>query len=156
MFYKIKGIQKLLNNNEITYEEFIDKCDVLVLEYDKLLHDIWKALMKLELELYEQMEEVNQTFEQSITELVNQFIESSQGYFSQIRDLEVSYAENIGDLALKFQTNATLSEEIVVPEILKPVTQYGIFVFLYFFSTYLLLNFAKQVGVPHTQKLCSS
>ncbi|XP_063919668.1 dynein regulatory complex subunit 3-like isoform X1 [Zophobas morio] len=121
VFYKIKGIQKLLNNNEITYEEFIDKCDVLVLEYDKLLHDIWKALMKLELELYEQMEEVNQTFEQSITELVNQFIESSQGYFSQIRDLEVSYAENIGDLALKFQTNATLSEEIVVPEILKPI-----------------------------------
>ena len=133
MFYKIKGIQKLLNNNEITYEEFIDKCDVLVLEYDKLLHDIWKALMKLELELYEQMEEVNQTFEQSITELVNQFIESSQGYFSQIRDLEVSYAENIGDLALKFQTNATLSEEIVVPEILKPVTRYTVSIFPYFF-----------------------
>ncbi|KAH0821608.1 hypothetical protein GEV33_001183 [Tenebrio molitor] len=119
VFYDIRGIQNMLNNNEITYEEFIDKCDVYVLQYDAMLHEIWKALMKLELELYEQLEDVNQTFEHGMTELVNNFIESSQALFSQIRDLEVNYAENIGDFALKYQTNANLNEEIEVHEDLK-------------------------------------
>ncbi|XP_975201.2 dynein regulatory complex subunit 3 isoform X1 [Tribolium castaneum] len=121
LFLKIKNVQNQLNSNEINYDEFIDKCDVFVVEYDEMLHEVWKALMKLELELYEQMEEVNQTFEHNITELVNNFIESSQAFFTQIRELEVSYAENIGDLATKFQTNANLNEEIEVPAVLKPL-----------------------------------
>ncbi|XP_044269077.1 dynein regulatory complex subunit 3-like isoform X2 [Tribolium madens] len=121
VFLKIKNVQNQLNSNEINYDEFIDKCDAFVVEYDEMLHEVWKALMKLELELYEQMEEVNQTFEHNITELVNNFIESSQAFFTQIRELEVSYAENIGDLATKFQTNANLNEEIEVPTVLKPL-----------------------------------
>lgn len=121
IFLKIKQVQDQLNANEINYDEFIDKCDVFVAEYEEMLHEVWKALMKLELELYEQIEEVNQTFEHSISELINNFIESSQAFFTQIRELEVSYAENIGDLATKFQTNVNMNEEIEVPELLKPV-----------------------------------
>ncbi|RZB89891.1 leucine-rich repeat-containing protein 48 [Asbolus verrucosus] len=119
LFYEIKNTQNMLNLNEITYEEFLDNCDVYVTRYNSMLHEIWKALMKLELELYEQMEEVNQNFDHGMTELVNNFIESSQAYFSQIRDLEMSYSDNIGQFAIAYQTNANVNEESEIPPALK-------------------------------------
>lgn len=51
-------------NNEKYYEEvdrLSDKCNVLI-------HDTWKELMKLELQLFEQVEEVNQNFGHVLSE----------------------------------------------------------------------------------------
>lgn len=120
IFYDLNVLQSKLNMNEITYEEFIDNCNNLVTDYDSIMHDLWKALMKLELELYEQIEDVNQTFEHAMTDLINHFIETAQGFFSQMRDLECIYSENMSELATKYQASA-MNGETVVPESLKEV-----------------------------------
>lgn len=120
VFYDLKVLQNKLDMNEVTYEEFIDNCDIFVTDYDAMLHDVWKVLMKLELELHEQIVDVNQTFEHAMTDLINNFVEVAQGFFSQIRDLESTYSENMIELASKYQASA-MNQEIVVPQSLKEV-----------------------------------
>ncbi|KAJ8927249.1 hypothetical protein NQ314_020300 [Rhamnusium bicolor] len=118
IFQEIRYLQHQLDNERIEELEYNDTIDMYAEEFTGLIHDTWKKLMKMELQLYEQVDEVNQNFGHTLNDLINGFLEESQGIFSIIRALEVTYAENVGDAAGRLLTNANLNEEIVIPEAL--------------------------------------
>lgn len=111
----------VLDDTVISDSKLHDKVDELAIIYNDLIHDTWKRLMRLEIELFEQMEDVNQTFEHTLNDMVNTFIEEAQGVFSQIRALENTYMENISDSASRIMTNMNIEESFLVPEPLQNV-----------------------------------
>ncbi|KAF5304098.1 hypothetical protein FQA39_LY01883 [Lamprigera yunnana] len=116
MFAKVKQLEDSYNNNMITDEECFEMIQVVSDEYNDLLHNIWKDLMKLELTLYEQMEEVISVFEQTVTEMINNFIENSQSYFTEMRASEAIYHEILHNEANEFLTQCALKEGTPIPE----------------------------------------
>ncbi|KAF2879918.1 hypothetical protein ILUMI_26247 [Ignelater luminosus] len=116
IFYQLRKLEDDLDNDEINVDDFNEKVQQYSDEYNDILHKIWKDLMALELTLYEQMEEVIQTFEQTLTEMINTFIEAAQGYFTELRSLEQVYSENVSTEAQAFQTMCNSQEDFPVPE----------------------------------------
>lgn len=123
-FFEVRNMQEDVDNNEITLAEYAEKIEVCATKYHDFIHQTWKTLMKLELTLYEQLEEANQTFEQTLTEMVNTFVENAQGLFTQLRALEVVYSENVGECANRYLTTSNITEDFVMPEELKEVNQF--------------------------------
>lgn len=124
IFYRVRKHQEQLDNNEMTMDEYLDKVDVLSDEYNQLIHQIWKVLMKLEMTLYEQLEEAVQTFDHTLTEMINTFVENAQGFFTQMRTLESSYTENITECANRYLTTLNIERmehEVEIPEEIKDV-----------------------------------
>ncbi|KAF7271699.1 dynein regulatory complex subunit 3-like [Rhynchophorus ferrugineus] len=91
-------------------------------DFKDIVHQTWKNLMRLELRLYEQMEEVNQTIGRVLEELINTFIEEVQAVFTNIRAAEVTYSENLNDAALRYLTAINLNPDEEIPESLKEIT----------------------------------
>lgn len=116
LFVNIKKIEEELENDSISIEECNSKMQEYADEYNDILHQVWKELMSLELTLYEQMEDVISNFEQALTEMINYFIENSQGYFTELRSLEQLYMENVSGEANNFITMATVQEDFFVPD----------------------------------------
>lgn len=121
IFYAIRKLQEDIDNNEITVNEYSEKIDIYAEEYATLIHKTWKVLMNLELTLYEQLEETNQSFEQTLTEMVNTFIETAQGHFTNLRNLEQMYMEGISEVSNRYLTTANVTEDFQMPEELKEV-----------------------------------
>ncbi|KAB0796008.1 hypothetical protein PPYR_10069 [Photinus pyralis] len=119
IFAKVKKLQEEIENDHCNNEQCNESLQVYSDEYNDLLHKAWKELMALELTLYEQMEEVISNFEQTITEMVNYFIENAQGYFTELRNLEQAYSENLGVEAVALLTLAGTKDDYPLPEDLK-------------------------------------
>ncbi|KAK9877926.1 hypothetical protein WA026_020149 [Henosepilachna vigintioctopunctata] len=77
--------------------------------------------MKMELELFEQMLDVNETFEHTMTDLVNGFIEASQGLFTKIRELESDFSDAVAEMAKRYQVTISLSDDFQLPPALKDI-----------------------------------
>lgn len=122
-FFRVRKYQEEVDNNNMTLEEYSDMVDTISEEYNELIHQTWKILMKLEITLYEQLEEAIQTFDHTLTEMVNTFIENAQGYFTQLRSMEQSYMENIAEVANRFLTNLNIHKDSVCPDELTEVTR---------------------------------
>lgn len=88
----------LLITDEREYDRLVFE---LTDEFNKLIHVTWKKLMKLELVLFEQMDEVNQNFERNLTEMIGNLIEESQNCFTQLRELEQQYTDRLTEAANK-------------------------------------------------------
>lgn len=116
IFTNVRKYQEKVDNNEMTLDAYSDIMDEFADEFNDLVHQAWKVLMKLEMTLYEQLEEAVQTFDHTLTEMVNHFIENAQGYFTQMRGLEQIYMENIGELAHRFLTNLNIHKDSTCPE----------------------------------------
>lgn len=121
LFYEVRNLQEDVDNNEITMAEYSEKIEECAVRYHDFIHKTWKTLMKLEVTVYEQLEETNQTFEQTLTEMVNTFVENAQGLFTLLRALEVTYSENISECAHRYLTSSNITEDFVMPEELKEV-----------------------------------
>lgn len=116
MVKTLKKMQDKVELGDMSVSEYNERSQAMSTEFNETIHDVWKKLMKLEITLYEQLEEVNSTFEHNLTEMVNYFIEQSQGLFSMIRGLEQTYTENISEVANRFFTTLNLgTENIIVP-----------------------------------------
>ncbi|KAJ8913216.1 hypothetical protein NQ315_016159 [Exocentrus adspersus] len=120
-FEQIKVVQQKFNDQKIDDDKYNEDIEKLTDECNRLIHETWKQLMKLELQLFEQVEEVNQNFGHMLGDLINGFVEEAQAIFSQIRALEVNYFENIGDTANRFLTTINMNEDIVIPESLENI-----------------------------------
>lgn len=121
IFAGIKHFQDDVDNRELTIMEYNQKIFTQAEEYTAFIHDTWLLLMGLEMTVYEQMEEVNQTFEHTLTEMVNTFIEAAQAVFAQMRTAEQGYIETVGDIATRYMTTASLQPDFYMPKELKPV-----------------------------------
>ncbi|CAF4367717.1 unnamed protein product, partial [Rotaria sp. Silwood2] len=69
-------------------------------EYDEALTNLRNKLMALEITLVDQLEETIQTFERNLGEMVSNFTESMRANFSQIRELQAYFNDNIVTLCV--------------------------------------------------------
>lgn len=68
IFNDVNQLQNRFSNDEIDQEKYNFKIKQYTEMYDQVIHQTWKDLMKLELILFEQMEDVIQNFEHVISE----------------------------------------------------------------------------------------
>lgn len=80
-------------------------------EYGEEVNKLWEKLMYLEVVIVDQIEAITSDFERNMSELVTNFVEQIQGYFSQIRDLENVQFERLQELCL------TMLEKVVKGEV---------------------------------------
>ncbi|ENN76938.1 hypothetical protein D910_07071, partial [Dendroctonus ponderosae] len=120
-FSSIKDLKLQLEHDAITEDVFKGKIEEICITFDELIHSTWKNLMRLEVTLFEQIEEVNQTFEQTLAEMINTFIEEVQGVFTNVRAAEVTFSENMNDAAVRFMTAANVNPDEDIPESLKDI-----------------------------------
>nr|XP_023015582.1 dynein regulatory complex subunit 3-like [Leptinotarsa decemlineata] len=120
VFDQLNTLTKHFENDVIDIDKYKEKVDEYFVMFNGIIHDTWKKLMKLELQLFEQMEEVNQNFEHVLADMINAFIEEAQAVFAQIREQEVIYTENISDISSRYLTQANMGE-ITVPDVLKSI-----------------------------------
>lgn len=116
IFLEVRKYQEQVDNNDLTLDEYSDMVDLSSEEFNQLIHKTWKVLMKIEMTLYEQLEEAVQTFDHTLTEMINTFVENAQGFFTQMRSLEQTYLENIAEVANRFMTNLNIHKDSVCPE----------------------------------------
>uniref|UniRef100_S4RPJ0 Uncharacterized protein n=1 Tax=Petromyzon marinus TaxID=7757 RepID=S4RPJ0_PETMA len=93
--------------------------DAKILEHSQKINNMWDALMKLEIQLLDQLEDVVKDFERNLTDMVAAFIENVQGLLSQCRELENNYHEKLlevlmstFDKIVKNELKEELSEDL--------------------------------------------
>ncbi|PNF16580.1 hypothetical protein B7P43_G07195 [Cryptotermes secundus] len=134
----LKSIQDLLDMEESAAQvEYVARVQILSDQFNKECQTAWYELMAQELTLYEQLEEVNGSFQQNMTNLVSAFIKAAQSFFVQIRNLEASYSEELSEVAHAYLTNLNAGTVLAVPELKQ------VFIFLYFLYT------VKSTGVVY-------
>ncbi|XP_022192946.2 dynein regulatory complex subunit 3 [Nilaparvata lugens] len=103
--------------------EYASSMKMLEFKFQDISQDLWTHLMRNEMVLSEQLEELNSTFERNLRDMVNNFIESAQGYFTQIREQENIYSELIKDHVVRYQTHLTIRNEDLstLPPLLKTI-----------------------------------
>ncbi|XP_071869979.1 dynein regulatory complex subunit 3 isoform X4 [Bombus fervidus] len=71
-------------------------------EFSDTVTDAWTRLMSIEVDLHEQMEDINEVFRINISDMVDSFLTTARGYFSQLRNCEAEYNDTINGLILYF------------------------------------------------------
>lgn len=97
-------------------DEAMDKANVICLK-------VKRELLTLEINLSEQLKEIFSLFERSVGDMINSFIEASQGFFTTMREHETVLAEHLSDQASRFLTQLSVrGEELTsLPMPLRPV-----------------------------------
>ncbi|XP_068099654.1 dynein regulatory complex subunit 3 [Hyperolius riggenbachi] len=99
---KIQDFQ--MKNSELFDElsQFTDQqaVDTKTLQYSQDIAQLMDALLTLELQLVDQLEEIIKEYERNISELVSSFLETVQGLMAQIRDLENHHHEKLLELSV--------------------------------------------------------
>ncbi|XP_076683155.1 dynein regulatory complex subunit 3 [Andrena cerasifolii] len=85
-----------------TLEEVTRKAQEISEEFTDMITEAWTKLMSIEVELHEQMEDVNEIFRFSIGDMVDSFVTTARGYFSQLRNCEAEYNDVINGLILYY------------------------------------------------------
>ncbi|XP_012283171.1 dynein regulatory complex subunit 3 [Orussus abietinus] len=100
----ISGIKELIESMteeldpDILYEK-VESAQHHSEQFNDLLSKTWAKLMHQEVVLHEQMEDINEVFKINMTDMVGQFLETAQGYFSQMRSIESEFNNTMGVLA---------------------------------------------------------
>lgn len=97
-------------------DETMDKVSIVCLK-------VKRELLTLEITLSEQLKEVFSLFERSLGDMINSFIETSQGFFTTMREHETVLGERLSDQASRFLTQLSVrGEELTsLPVPLRPV-----------------------------------
>lgn len=74
--------------------------EVKLNEYNDEVNKLWEKLMMFEVQIVDQLEETIRDFERNMGDMVNNFVETMQGYFAQIRDLENIQFEKLQELSI--------------------------------------------------------
>ncbi|XP_054271899.1 dynein regulatory complex subunit 3-like [Macrosteles quadrilineatus] len=122
MFVDISNLLNILPQNgsdediRKSMEESVDRAMVAVAT-------VKKELLNLEQMLSEQLKEVFSTFERSLGDMVSFLIESAQGHFTNMREYETLFSEQMGDYVSRYQTQMTIRNEDInnLPPTLRPI-----------------------------------
>lgn len=119
-----KGLFRQLFDETISGQT-VDKLEQAIkMHHDKfmgMIETTWFTLMEAEALLFESIEEANSQFGHTITEMLNTFIEQSQGLFVQMRDAASNFSDAIFEVAARFiAEQAAASNAGAVPQQLKP------------------------------------
>lgn len=136
IFGQVRSLHKMVDfTDDNLLTDYDEQMMMLAEEFTELLHNAWKNLMGLEISLYDQLEEENLKFERILTDMVNNFIESAQGMFTNCRNLESRYMEQVNELSLKIMSLMNTPEEPSLPDELKAVS------FIYIFTVHTFENY---------------
>lgn len=85
---------------------------------------MWRVLVEQELHLAESVEEATTNFRRNLQEMVSKFIEQSQTYFVQLRDVAMNFCENLQEAVTQFIALVLASGNFeIVPDGLKECTE---------------------------------
>ncbi|XP_017780302.1 PREDICTED: dynein regulatory complex subunit 3-like [Nicrophorus vespilloides] len=121
MFKTIRSHKVAFLEGKLSMQDYNTMIEEYKKTYYEAIHTTWTTLMGLEVTMFEQLEETNQVFEQSLTEMINNFIEMAQGYFAQMRSLQQTYTELISEMATRYLTTTTLSSRMIIPLDIAPL-----------------------------------
>ncbi|CAH8463483.1 unnamed protein product [Dicrocoelium dendriticum] len=82
-----------------------------VKEYMNRVHQLWYALMKNEMILVEELDELMSEFKLNMADMVNSFIERTEEHFAQCRQLQAQFSDRLMDLY------PTVLERFLRPEV---------------------------------------
>ncbi|KAK7867518.1 hypothetical protein R5R35_009418 [Gryllus longicercus] len=91
--------------------EYSERIKVLALDFQEKSHRLWQELMRMEMTLYEQIEESTSNFEVAIRELQTQLVENTQALFVKLREEENTYFEQLSDAGLKYMNTLNLLDD---------------------------------------------
>ncbi|KAG8542379.1 hypothetical protein GDO81_026838 [Engystomops pustulosus] len=92
-----KNGELLYELSQITEQQILDAKS---LQYSQDVAQLMDALLNLEIQLVDQLEEIIKEYERNIGELVSSFLETVQGLMAQIRDLENQHHEKLLELCI--------------------------------------------------------
>ncbi|XP_059524386.1 dynein regulatory complex subunit 3 [Myotis daubentonii] len=90
----------LLSLNAIRDEADLASMEARIVAYSEDITELSSALMTLEMQLVEQLEETINMFERNIVDLVGLFVENVQSLMAQCRDLENHHHEKLLEIAI--------------------------------------------------------
>lgn len=122
MFVDMANMYNLLPK-ETSEDELRKSVEEKVDKAMAIFNKVKKELLNLELILSEQLKEVFALFERSLGDMVNSFIESAQGHFTNMREFETTFSEQLGDHVSRYLTQMTVRQEDVnnLPLPLRPI-----------------------------------
>ncbi|XP_058126128.1 dynein regulatory complex subunit 3-like [Anopheles ziemanni] len=101
-------------------EKLLDELNLCKSGFNSLFEDTWHTLMGIEMQLFERTEEGNSTFENTIKEMTNEFIELAQAQFVLLREAEINFSDALVDTVQQFVTfKAAAGQADKLPEVLK-------------------------------------
>ncbi|XP_061513164.1 dynein regulatory complex subunit 3 [Anopheles gambiae] len=101
-------------------EKLLDELNLCKSGFNSLFEDTWHTLMGFEMQLFERTEEGNSTFENTIKEMTNEFIEMAQGQFVLLREAEINFSDALVDTVQQFVTfKAASGQADQLPDALK-------------------------------------
>uniref|UniRef100_A0A182JCY1 Dynein axonemal assembly factor 1 homolog n=1 Tax=Anopheles atroparvus TaxID=41427 RepID=A0A182JCY1_ANOAO len=101
-------------------EKLLDELNLCKSGFNSLFEDTWHTLMGIEMQLFERTEEGNSTFENTIKEMTNEFIELAQAQFVLLREAEINFSDALVDTVQQFVTfKAAAGQADKLPDVLK-------------------------------------
>ncbi|XP_072794646.1 dynein regulatory complex subunit 3 [Vicugna pacos] len=112
----------LLNLSAIRGESELTNIETKIAEQREDIAELSNALMTLEMQLVEQLEETINMFERNIVDLVELFIENVQSLMAQCRDLENHHHEKLLEIAINILEKIVKGElDEDLPEDVRPL-----------------------------------
>ncbi|KAF7395770.1 hypothetical protein HZH68_009820 [Vespula germanica] len=82
------------DNVEIVYNWYI--------HFNDMISKTWTKLMSKEVVIHDQLVEINEVFKVNMTNMIEQFLETAREHFSQMRNAEADYNDNINSIILYY------------------------------------------------------
>lgn len=98
-------------------------CDVMELwtskkstesELTNAIEEAWTQLMEMEIQLFENIEDITKSFEFIVADLINDFVKDVQSLFDQIQEAISAFAENLQQLLTSGEEKSEISPEFVL------------------------------------------
>ncbi|XP_016914639.2 dynein regulatory complex subunit 3 isoform X1 [Apis cerana] len=96
-------LKKLVEDiDAATLEDITQKAQQLSQEFNNIVTETWTKLMTIEVDLHEQIQDINEIFRINISDMIESFLTTARGYFSQLRNCEAEYNDTINGLILYY------------------------------------------------------
>ncbi|CAK9797049.1 Dynein regulatory complex subunit 3 [Anthophora quadrimaculata] len=96
-------LKKLVGDVDVaTLEDISQKAQQFSEEFNDIVTDAWTKLMSIEVELHEQVEDVSEVFRMNLSDMVDAFLTTARGYFSQLRNSEAEYNDTVNGAILYY------------------------------------------------------
>lgn len=86
---------RLRSNDENVLRKALQEFEDIVAMAKEQFEEEWYKLMEVEMKTYDKNEAVISLYESGLFDIINVFIEKSQTYFTQLRDAEADFVEDI-------------------------------------------------------------
>ncbi|KAF7393286.1 hypothetical protein HZH66_009119 [Vespula vulgaris] len=108
-------INLLFNILDDEMDEMDDNVEVVYnwyIHFNDMISKTWTKLMSKEVVIHDQLVEINEVFKVNMTNMIEQFLETAREYFSQLRNAEADYNDNINTIILYYISGFEASHDL--------------------------------------------